>query len=82
MTTNALNYNPNLTKYIVESELLSKEEAFFLIDVGASGGIDSCWNAFGKYLHGVGFEPLVEECNRLNALNQNPQLAIFPSYAE
>lgn len=80
MTSNKLNYNPHLTKHIVEKELLGKEDIFFLIDVGASGGIESYWESFGSYLHGVGFDPLVNECKRLNSVNKNPNFSYYPSY--
>ncbi len=38
-----------------------------LIDVGASGGIDSFWGeCFGPKLKAVGFDPLIAEVDRLN----------------
>jgi FkbM family methyltransferase len=38
-----------------------------LFDVGCSGGIDDLWRYFGKNVTGVGFDPLVDEIDRLNA---------------
>lgn len=73
------NYNPLLTQYIVRENILKKDN-FFLIDVGASGGIHSCWNVFGESLHGVGFDPLVNECHRLNSNNTHINFNYFPCY--
>jgi FkbM family methyltransferase len=60
-----INYSPNLTRKIINKGLLSKEP-FYLVDVGASGGIHNCWKAFDESLRAYGFEPLIAECDRLN----------------
>jgi FkbM family methyltransferase len=39
----------------------------FIVDVGASGGIDAYWHEFGRQFEAVGFDPLVAEIERLNA---------------
>jgi FkbM family methyltransferase len=39
-----------------------------LVDVGASGGIAPWWYAFGAYLRAFGFDPLVAEMQRQQAL--------------
>ncbi len=44
----------------------------FLLDVGASGGVDSRWNVFASRLRGIGFDPLVAEIDRLNATETRP----------
>lgn len=56
-----------LTERIVELGLW-RESPFFLVDVGCSGGIERRWRSFGTRLQGVGFDPLVAEIERLNAL--------------
>lgn len=76
---NQINYNPRLTQYVVEKKLIEKE-GFCLIDVGASQGVEQYWNAFGPYLKGYGFDPLVNECNRLNKKNQFPSFCYKASY--
>jgi FkbM family methyltransferase len=48
------------------------EAPFSLIDVGASGGIDDCWRAFGNTLEALAFDPLVTEVERLNAAETRP----------
>jgi FkbM family methyltransferase len=45
-----------------------------LLDVGASGGIDTFWNQFRPCLRAVGFDPLVNEVKRLNAEEQDPKV--------
>jgi FkbM family methyltransferase len=47
----------------------------FLLDVGASGGIDWFWNQFRPHLRVVGFDPLVNEVNRLNAEERDPKVS-------
>lgn len=59
------NYNPLLTRHLVEEKIFANDP-FFLVDVGASGGIDSCWNAFSPSFKAIGFDPLVVACERLN----------------
>jgi len=51
-----------------------KDKDFFLVDVGASGGIEPHWSAFGSHLRAVGFDPLVNEVQRLNDLNKSPKI--------
>jgi FkbM family methyltransferase len=38
---------------------------FFLIDVGASGGIERHWSVFADRVRAIGFEPLLAEAERL-----------------
>src|SRR5262245_37103057 len=39
-----------------------------LLDVGASGGIHARWSEFGDRLSAVGFDALISEVDRLNAI--------------
>jgi FkbM family methyltransferase len=50
------------------------------VDVGASGGIEQYWRAFEPSLTAFGFEPLVKECDRLNAAEQSPNVKYFPYF--
>ena len=73
-----------LTRNIV-AEHLWGTTPFRLIDVGASGGIDSRWGVFGDLLEAVGFDPLVAEVDRLNAANVHPGIryeAVFVGCAD
>lgn len=51
---------------IVASGVLD-EAPFGLVDVGASGGIDPRWRAFGPRLSALAFDPSITGCERLNA---------------
>lgn len=42
-----------------------RNEDFSLVDVGCSGGIDSVWREFGERLAALGFDPSVEQVERL-----------------
>ena len=44
-----------------------RRDPVHIVDVGASGGIDSYWHEFGDQLRAVGFDPLVVEIERLNS---------------
>lgn len=43
------------------------DQRFTLIDIGCSGGIDEVWRTFGPGLRAVGFDPNLQEVERLNA---------------
>lgn len=58
--------------YLVDVE--AWESPFYLIDVGASGGIGGTWAAFGDRLRAVGFEPLIAEAQRLNDEESRPHV--------
>jgi FkbM family methyltransferase len=50
------------------------QSPFSLVDVGASGGIAGLWAVFGDALHALGFDPYVNEVNRLNADEHRPHV--------
>jgi hypothetical protein len=63
-----------MTPYLTGTGVLDGAD-FFLVDVGASGGIDALWRtAFGEALRAVGFDPLVAEVARLNAAAPSPKI--------
>lgn len=64
------NDNPRLTRLLVERGAFA-EDPMFVVDVGASGGIDPYWREFGRQLEAVGFDPLVAEVDRLNSAAQH-----------
>ena len=65
-------------KHLVDIE--AWRSAFYLIDVGASGGIGGTWDAFGDRLRAVGFEPLIAEAERLNAEETRPGVRYEPAF--
>ena len=48
-----------------------------MVDVGASGGIESHWSVFRPDLAAFAFEPLVNECERLNAIEAGSRVKYF-----
>ena len=60
------NDSPQLTRALVGRTTFA-DDPLFVVDVGASGGIDRYWHEFGDQLRAVGFDPLVTEVERLNA---------------
>jgi FkbM family methyltransferase len=66
MYTPRVNGKAPLTRLIVGKGLL-RATPFHLVDVGASGGIDSYWEVFGDSLRATGFDALLKEVARLNA---------------
>jgi FkbM family methyltransferase len=60
--------------------LLFREEPFSIVDVGASGGIESHWSIFRPDLVAFAFEPLVNECVRLNAMEAGSRVRYFDCF--
>lgn len=65
MTTLRTNRKASLPS-LVSSILIENDATFSLLDIGASGGIDAQWRLFGKSLRATGFDPLIDEIDRLN----------------
>lgn len=72
MPTSRIRHQPSFTRELLRRGELTSD--LFLIDVGASGGIDALWNVFGERLRAVGFDPLVKEVARLNRENGRPKV--------
>lgn len=62
------------------SQRVFKEDPFFLLDVGSSGGISYIWDLFGDDFSGFGFDPLVNECDRLNQHKKHPQFEYVANF--
>ncbi len=71
--------DPQLTRAVVMRGLLARDP-FVLADVGASGGIARHWRRFEPALKAYGFDPLVRECERLNALERNPGVRYYDCF--
>jgi FkbM family methyltransferase len=52
----------------------------YLVDVGASGGIQQRWGVFGNRLRAVGFDPLIAEVERLNRLETRTKVRYEAGY--
>src|SRR5262245_32751707 len=76
MNTPRLNFAAPFTRRLMEARAL-QAEPFSLIAVGASGGIAEYWRQFEPDLTAFCFEPMVEECARLNAGSLSPSVRYF-----
>lgn len=77
MYTPRIQTDPKLTKSLVAKGVF-QSSPLGLVDVGASGGIDNYWNVFDTCLRAFGFDPLVKEVERLNAISQNGNQHYYP----
>jgi len=77
MYTPRIQSDPKLTKSLVAQGVF-RSSPVNLVDVGASGGIDSYWSVFGADLRAVGFDPLIKEVERLNSLHREGRQEYFP----
>jgi hypothetical protein len=64
------NNNSHFVRWAIESGWLHNQK-LFLVDVGASGGIHPGWNQFRPNLKAIGFDPLTNEVDRLNAAEKD-----------
>lgn len=63
-----INDAPRMTAALVEAGAF-RERPFTVVDVGARGGVASCWSVFGGDLRIIGFELDAQECKRLEAID-------------
>ena len=61
-----INPNPTMTHQLVEELGVFKPAPVVICDVGARGGVEPQWQAFGNQAQFIGFEPDRGECDRLN----------------
>ena len=74
-----VNYYPRMLLSIVEQRLLSSDP-FMLFDIGCALGIDPVWRFFGDDLHAHAFDPQLEECTKLEAQENNPNVHYHASF--
>jgi FkbM family methyltransferase len=57
-----------MSKYLIEKakDIAVEIPELFLMDVGASGGINEKWRLWGEKLSGAGFDPITSEVEKLN----------------
>ncbi len=68
-----------LTRCLVERALFDSQP-FTLIDVGCGCGIPDIWRYFEPSLSGLGIDPQVAECQRLQSNEKNPQVRYIPAF--
>ena len=57
-----------------------ESERFTFVDVGCSGGIDPAWRVFGDRLRAVAFDASVDECERLTAAEDHPDIKYIAGF--
>jgi hypothetical protein len=68
-----------LTRCLVERGLFLSQP-LTLIDVGCGSGIPDIWRHFEPSLRGLGVDPQIDECRRLQALETNQALRYVPAF--
>jgi hypothetical protein len=71
----------NFTQHIVTQGILA-ESPLYVVDVGASGGIEPKWDVFSTSLKGVGFDPLVNECKHLSGIERKCNVKYVPAFID
>jgi hypothetical protein len=68
-----------MTRSLVKAKTFASEP-FTLLDVGCSGGISPFWRIFEPSLTALGIDPVVSECERLNAEEANRTVRYRPMF--
>ncbi len=68
-----------MTRALVERKAFATHP-FTLLDVGCSGGISPFWRAFEPSLVALGIDPVVTECERLNAKEAGSKVRYRPAF--
>ena len=67
-----------VVKYLTE---IGAVDAFTLVDIGCSGGISPAWRQFGESLCALGFDPNVQEVERLRQAETLSGVSYVAAYA-
>jgi hypothetical protein len=68
-----------MTRSLVEKKIFASQP-FTLLDVGCSGGISPFWRVFDPSLVALGIDPVLTECERLNAKETNSKVRYRPAF--
>ena len=68
-----------MTCSLVKNKIFASQP-FTLLDVGCSGGISPFWRVFDLSLVALGIDPVVAECERLNAKEVNTNVRYRPAF--
>lgn len=77
MSLKNINTSPKFTRYLV-AERAFEEKPLVTVDVGARGGFEKHWAAYGDQIKLIGFEADAEECERLNQQGAGPGQRFYP----
>lgn len=68
-----------MTRSLVERGIFASHP-FILLDIGCSGGISPFWRVFEPSLIARGIDPVMPECERLNAKEGNANIRYIPRF--
>lgn len=68
-----------LLRLVGETKALAQEPVM-LLDIGCSGGLHEAFRLFGDTLEAHGFDPSLDEIERLQAAESNPRVHYHPAY--
>jgi hypothetical protein len=68
-----------MTRAVVQNGALTSQP-FTLLDVGCSGGVSAFWRVFDPSLIALGIDPVVTECERLNAKESRSNVRYRPAF--
>ncbi len=77
MSLRNMNGNPELTRDLVFNKVF-ESNPLVVVDVGARGGLETYWSVYEDQLSGIGFEPDVPECEKLNKHYANSPTHFYP----
>ncbi len=66
MALERINFQPRMTQFLVNQLSAFSDKPLLILDVGARGGFEDHWQLYGEQALQIGFEPDVEEFERLN----------------
>jgi len=72
-----MNGNSELTRDLVFNKVF-ESNPLVVVDVGARGGLETHWSIYEDQLSGIGFEPDVQECEKLNKHYANSPTHFYP----
>ena len=68
-----------MTRFLVGRNVF-ESHPLLLLDVGCSGGISPIWRVFEPSLSALGIDPVVKECQKLNAKEANSKVRYRPAF--
>ena len=74
----AINPNPTMSRFLLESTSHFQADPLVIVDVGARDGFNAEWRVFGECARIYCFEPDARECARLNAASP-PNVTYLPT---
>ena len=77
MSLQNINARPRFTQHLVAQQMFA-QEPLVVVDVGARGGFEQLWSAYGNQVELIGFEADPEECAKLNQQETRTAKHFYP----